>query len=185
MKSILKYEIAGFIFFVGMNCLAVSSDCSSRKLPKFSHFKISKSFHGPNKPLILRTKADHLYRTNIREAAKHGPNFAAHYVVAEWGCGSGCHDFVVIDLSTGNIFDPPFRDVNFHMPPSGVFQGDPGWNCLPGAVLEFHKNSALLIVEGCLDYHQCGRTYYKISKTGLKQIAYDPDLLPNGKIAPI
>src|ERR1700743_3230300 len=137
------------IVLIGMHGFVVASDCASRKLPKFERFKINESFHGKNKAPILRTKTDHMYRTQIREAAKLGPNFGRHYAVAEWGCGSGCHDFAVIDLLTGNIFDPPFRDVNFHAPPAGVFKDDPGWNCLSEDVLEFHKNSALLIVEGC------------------------------------
>src|SRR5579864_9188908 len=127
--EILRCCTAVIIFFVGMNNFAVARSCSSRNVPKFAQFKVDESFHGANKAPILRTKTDHLYRTSIREAAKRGPNFAAHYVVAEWGCGSGCHDFVIVDLSTGNVLDPPFQDVNFHMPPSGIFQGDPGWNC--------------------------------------------------------
>ncbi|HEX2327642.1 MAG TPA: hypothetical protein VHN74_02880, partial [Candidatus Angelobacter sp.] len=59
------------------------------------------------------------------------------------------------------------------------------WQCLPvDRVLDFRKDSALLIVEGCLDNRQCGRTYYKITDKGLEQIAFDPDRLPNGDVAP-
>jgi hypothetical protein len=60
---------------------------------------------------------------------------------------------------------------------------EPNWFCIP-EVIRFRKDSELLIVEGCLDDRQCGRTYYRMDTTGLRQVAYDPDLLPDGKIAP-
>ncbi len=165
---------------------ASSQPCRVGKLPKFADFKVTSSFRGtPRKP-ILRTPTEHGYRTTIRLAAKAGPNFAGHYVIARWGCGSGCHGFVVVDIATGRIFDTPFRDLNVHYPPSGVFEDDakPGWWCLHDDVLDFRRDSSLLMVEGCLDDHQCGRTYYKIGSSGLRQIAFDPDLLPDGHIAP-
>lgn len=44
-----------------------------------------------------------MFRTKINEALAMGPNFAGHYTVATWGCGSGCQEHAVVDAKTGNI----------------------------------------------------------------------------------
>lgn len=44
-----------------------------------------------------------MFRTKINEALAMGPNFAGHYTVATWGCGSGCQEHAVVDAMTGNI----------------------------------------------------------------------------------
>jgi hypothetical protein len=33
-----------------------------------------------------------------------GPDFAGHYTVAYWGCGSPCGRFAIIDARTGRVF---------------------------------------------------------------------------------
>lgn len=46
-------------------------------------------------------------REALQEAATTGPNFAGHFVVAEWGCGSSCIQGAVIDTDTGQVHFPP------------------------------------------------------------------------------
>ncbi len=41
------------------------------------------------------------FRTRIREGMKQGPNFAGHYSVIQFGCGTGCSGVVVADNRTG------------------------------------------------------------------------------------
>jgi hypothetical protein len=36
-------------------------------------------------------------------AAEGGPNFAGHYTVALWGCGTSCQSFAIIDAKTGAV----------------------------------------------------------------------------------
>lgn len=43
------------------------------------------------------------YRTKIREAMQAGVNFAAKYVVAEWGIGTGYQGHAIINAQTGRI----------------------------------------------------------------------------------
>ena len=179
----MRLLITGLVLVAGVLC-AQSKPCQSDKLPKFSDFTVHAVFSGKPKQPILTTKLEHLYRTTIREAAMNGTNFAGHFAIAEWGCGTGCHDFVVVDVRTGKVYDPPFRDLNFHMPPPDLFvDSDPNWFCFAD-VIRYRKDSDLLVVEGCLDDKQCGRTYFRMVNTGLKQVAFDPDLLPDGKVAP-
>ena len=52
-------------------------------------------------------------------------------------------------------------------------------------LVTYRVDSRLLIVEGCLlQGKQCGRTYFAEEGGRLRQVAFDPDLLADGKIAP-
>lgn len=44
-----------------------------------------------------------LYQTNIADQVATGPNFAGHYTVATWGCGTECQGFAIVDNKTGDI----------------------------------------------------------------------------------
>jgi hypothetical protein len=44
-----------------------------------------------------------MFRTKLREGAAPGPNFAGHYTVVLWGCGTGCQIVSVIDARTGRL----------------------------------------------------------------------------------
>lgn len=45
------------------------------------------------------------FRTALTRGAAEGPNFAGHYTVVAWGCGSMCQDFMIVDSRTGEVFD--------------------------------------------------------------------------------
>ncbi|WP_298514067.1 hypothetical protein [uncultured Kordia sp.] len=61
--------------------------------------------------------------TRIKEACKKGINFAGHYTLVTWGCGSACQSGVVVDRKTGVIYS--------------------GYGTALGA--EFRKNSKMII----------------------------------------
>jgi hypothetical protein len=77
---------------------------SAEKLPVFSDFPAQQNFTGIPAMPMLRTAGQRLLRTQIREAARKGPNFAGHYTIAEWGCGTSCVSLAVIDAETGVVF---------------------------------------------------------------------------------
>ncbi|UOQ50914.1 hypothetical protein [Hymenobacter cellulosivorans] len=45
--------------------------------------------------------------TRITEGAKQPANFAGHYRLVTWGCGSSCQMSVLVDQHTGRIYDVP------------------------------------------------------------------------------
>ncbi|MDX2274215.1 MAG: hypothetical protein NW206_02095 [Hyphomonadaceae bacterium] len=47
------------------------------------------------------------YQTRIRRGITGGPNFSGHFTIIRWGCGTGCTDGVVADLSNGRVYDFP------------------------------------------------------------------------------
>jgi hypothetical protein len=46
-----------------------------------------------------------MYRTRLRDGAKKGPNFADHFTLVAWGCGSSCQEWAIVDARTGQVFD--------------------------------------------------------------------------------
>ena len=71
--------------------------------PRFEEYPAVGAYNGKNAPLVLASKDDRAYRTQLRAAAGRRPNFAGHYVVTTWGCGSGCVMGAVIDANSGRV----------------------------------------------------------------------------------
>jgi hypothetical protein len=72
------------------------------------------------------------FRTVITDTVKsEGANFAGHFTIATWGCGTNCSLFAIIDLRTGQISHNPNRIL-----PRG---------------LEYRVDSSLLILNPRLD----------------------------------
>ena len=69
------------------------------------------------------------FRIVIRETvASKGINFAGQFTLVEWGCGTNCTRFAIVDLKTGQIsYDPDLMST---------FRG-----------LDFRRDSALLVVD--------------------------------------
>jgi len=111
----------------------------------------SRIFRG--KPAVpqLRTPLALEHRTAIRNGAKHGPNFAGHYTVVDWGCGTSCGVYVIMDARTGEIHEPP--EIS-----KGVDLGIAG--------PEFRPNSKLMVVASCpppevYGFKNCERKFCK------------------------
>jgi hypothetical protein len=82
----------------------------TRVPPKFEDFP-AKSFVGrPATPKLRGWLRE--YRTRIREGAKLPANFAGHYSIVGWGCGTSCSVFVVVDQKTGEVYDEsPYDEI--------------------------------------------------------------------------
>jgi len=60
--------------------------------------------------IILTSPQTKRYRTAITNAGKMEPDFAGHYRVAIWGCGTDCRGFAIVDLISGGFI--PCRERN-------------------------------------------------------------------------
>ncbi|HUI81380.1 MAG TPA: hypothetical protein VLY24_25820 [Bryobacteraceae bacterium] len=89
----------------------------------------------------------------IRQGAKANVEFAGHYTVPRWGCGSGCGQLAIVDSVSGRVYHAPFSDVaDFPLSWVEHQSGGKGW---PERI-EFRTDSRLLKVNGCPNEMDCG-----------------------------
>lgn len=77
---------------------------TANRPPAFQDFPISEIFNGPNTAPDFSTNSNATnYRTLITNESKQPANFAGHYRLVLYGCGSNCTGFFVVNLKTGKI----------------------------------------------------------------------------------
>lgn len=87
---------------------AHAPDPSQRRLPRFEDYPVREVYRGRPAPVDLASAPGaQRFRTVLREGAARGPNFAGRYTVVEWGCGSPCHAFAIVDARTGRVYFVP------------------------------------------------------------------------------
>jgi hypothetical protein len=102
--------------------------------PRFNDFKAGSLFHGKPTPVRLKGNAmATMYRTRISEVYKaEGLNFAGHYCLVWWGCGSDCQHAAIVDLQTGKVYDGPTAGSLFQLKPTSnllILNPDKMHNC--------------------------------------------------------
>lgn len=117
---------------------------------------------------VLDSNDAKMFRTVLRAAAAQGPNFAGHYTVAVWGCGSSCSDFVIVDAVSGRVtFDNALRAI------SGIYV----WGVADGYnSLRFRRDSRLLVILGAPneDETRDGVGFYDWTGVSLKLLRFVP-----------
>jgi hypothetical protein len=111
------------------------------------------------------------YRTVLRDQMSRGANFAGHYRVAVWGCGSSCAMFAVINLDSGKVIVPRGANsvdgatlaANDFLPNA---DSDGIWG------LRFTENSRLLVLVGALNEDEArqGAHYFVLTNDKLKLV---------------
>ena len=143
---------------------AAASFCTAQKLPTFEQFAEAETFTAKPAPPLLKTPAQRSFHTAIREGAAKGPNFAGHYTIVTWGCGSGCVSAVVVDAKSGTVHSLPFSNLGM----DASIEGD-------SEPLLFKFNSRLLIASGCPGERDCATYYYEWAGERLKLIEKSPN----------
>jgi hypothetical protein len=136
--------------------------------PKFSDYPVPQIYQGkPAAPILSKSQRE--YRTVIREGAKSKVQFAGHYTIPVFGCGSGCEDFYIVDSANGRVYDG-----------FAVSELPIAWQEKHGSEnerLEFHPQSRLLKVNGCPNETNCGfYDYAMVDGVGLRLVR--KELLP-------
>jgi hypothetical protein len=88
------------------------------------------------------------YRSAIREASKQPVDFAGHYVLAQWGCGSGCVMAAAIDTTSGRVTSLPFSVSD--------------WPLDVTEPLKYQADSCLLVIRGSRNESAEHGTYYYV-----------------------
>jgi ankyrin repeat protein len=81
-------------------------DWQKDRPPQFADFPVHRVYRGKPAPIDFNGNPwARTYRTRLKQAASCGANFAGHYTVAEWGCGSSCQSINFIDARDGAVID--------------------------------------------------------------------------------
>jgi len=78
---------------------------SEENPPRFEDFPIPEKFEGiPAKVDFSSNPAVLEYSGALKIGAEKGPNFAGHYTIVTWGCGTECQILSVVDAKTGAVY---------------------------------------------------------------------------------
>lgn len=89
---------------------AASIRAAAQDAPRFSDYPATGEHTGRLAPLDLRSEPKAaMLQTRHREARKGGANFAGHYALTRWGCGTDCFLIGIVDIRTGDAYgdEPP------------------------------------------------------------------------------
>jgi hypothetical protein len=102
----MRYTTAiGFFLLVPLSSAAQTSDVP--KTPRFEDFAVTEKWGGPSAKVRVDNPNIRMFRSQFRDAALQPPNFAGHYRVTIWGCGTECLEGGVVDLATGKVIELP------------------------------------------------------------------------------
>lgn len=123
------------------------------RVPRFKDYPVSQAYTGVNASVVLE-REDRMFRTRLREASKEKPNFAGHYILTAWGCGTTCLMGAVVDAKTGRVYWWNFTiccwtDVDEKFQP-----------------IEFRLNSNLIVFSGARNEKEgdVGAHFYKFER---------------------
>ena len=137
----------------------------ARTRPQFKDYPVEQIYRGSPAIPKLVTPVERMYRTMIRSGAKADVEFAGHYTVPQWGCGTMCNEFAIVDSITGTVYEVPFSVNELPIP----------WEERHGAEdherMEFRPDSRLMKLNMCPDEKDCGfYDYVMTDGQGLKLI---------------
>lgn len=148
-----------------------ATDLSDAKAPAFGDYPTVPHEGISNSKLDLKTSpVARKYRTQLRQQIAAGPNYAGHYTVAFWGCGSSCTMFAVVNLKTGKVISASefatVSGVNLAADDFLAGAGNDAW------ALRYKNNSTLLVVVGAPneDESKTGAIYFVIQDEKLRLI---------------
>jgi hypothetical protein len=105
LKHFLLLFFATFILSTGYSQNLLSQSVSN--FPSFESFPVEKISCNSSVPVNLSNNPNaSKFRTVLTEGAKQGVNFAGHYTIVTWGCGTSCQVLAVIDRQTGQVYFP-------------------------------------------------------------------------------
>ena len=158
------------IWFASSPLPTCAQPASTQNTPRFEDYPVTEMFTGTPVAPIFSTLETRQYRTRIRNGVSTGadvwngswknpiqrkePNFAGHYFVIRWGCGSQCVTMATVDAKTGSVYPPPLSEKGSLWVPL---------DNLSEMEIDFVPNTSLMVLRNaCRDFKDrktCG-TYY-------------------------
>ena len=158
------------IIYLLVFVFALTGPCLSQPIPKFVQYPAS--VERPRVKVInFKANPDaRSFRTRLSEGLRRGVNFAGHYALVGWGCGTGCISGAIVDTRTGNVYWPEQFNA------LGVLYSDGNYADPP---VEYKKNSRLLVIHGIpgekdddAPSKPSGSYYYEWKNNSLRQVRF-------------
>ncbi len=133
--------------------------------PTFAQYPAGPLWQGKPAAPVLATHMARVFRTQLRTQSQGKPDFAGHYHIAGWGCGTSCISWGMVDLKSGQVVmadDHNYGDLDlFHV---------------PDAPLIYRPDSRLLVMLGAPNEKPKREDYTYLLWTGhvFRQIAFYP-----------
>ena len=90
---------------IGNCCKSPQNSFLLARTPRFKDYPVTTIYKGKPAPVDLSSDPKaRRFRDALRYGAKEGPNFAGHFTVVQWGCGSPCQNFAIINAKTGKVY---------------------------------------------------------------------------------
>jgi hypothetical protein len=128
-----------------------------RREPRFDEYPVTAAFTGtPASPKIVPSSKQDMekIRNGVEKGwgvfhgnvEKKGANFAGHFILIQWSCGSPCLGMAIVDAKTGDVFSPPDTtncNVSFNLLQNLTYPGQTPQN----PEVQFRIDSNLLIIK--------------------------------------
>ena len=144
-------------FFMLLAC-AAPAHCAE---PSFEAYPTTVQFSGSLATVdVLSHPKAKKFKTVLSAGAKHGPNFAGHYIIVTWGCGTACQEIAIVDAENGKVYFPGILKLNAYQMVHD--ETEP---------FQFKKESNLLVVSGSPnDQEALGVHYYLWDNNKLRKV---------------
>jgi len=110
---VMKANVATVFLLLILSATVAIGQNQNPPFYPFARYPAEPLYKGKPVAPKLITPTQRQFRTVLRKGRGKGPNFAGHYTVVEWGCGSNCVSFTVVDAVNGKVYDtdmPPLND---------------------------------------------------------------------------
>ena len=128
----------------------------------FENYPANIAHTGDTSQLVLTTRLAKKYKSVITVESAKPVNFAGHYRVATWGCGTDCRGFAIINKHTGVVYTLPGVEYV-----AGVMGNE-------DERLAFKADSKLFIMTGIQNDKVEGKFYYIWGKEKLTLLTKHP-----------
>ena len=160
--------------------LSVAQKGPDPRLPRFEGYRVAELYRGSVLPprfgdLSQYSGADlRCFSGDPEDYAKELVNFAGHFVIESCTCGSGCHYLFMWDAATGRFYRITGAPIN-----TGPFDVGTS-NPVSYKGEEFHVDSSLLVIDGCVgETCNCGTRYYRWNGRAFDLLARRASRLPS------
>ncbi len=96
---VMQARIVALILSISLASMVLSQTA----VPRFAGYPAIGSYYGKNATVVLG-KEEREFHTRLRSAAGQAPNFAGHFIVTAWGCGTECLAGAIIDANLGTVY---------------------------------------------------------------------------------